>query len=224
MRHLKASLTQGLLVVDDDPAVRQVVANTLTRAGLTPFTLVEDAEAALAAVEQGSFDLALLDLVLQGSTGVTLARMLEKRGIPVVFVTGCTDPSLLDVAVDVHPRGFVTKPFSERQLLLAVTLALADRSREDSGAALRDIAQTLVRHGLVSPKRAPIVDAVPEVPNAARLSPREWEIVQLLLAHHRVPSIARRLSLSPATIRNHLKSVFQKLGVHSQQELLHAFL
>lgn len=222
MRH--ASLTQGLLVVDDDPAMRQVVANTLTRAGLTPFTLVEDADAAVEAAERRSFDLALLDLVLPGSSGVTLARMLERRGIPVLFVTGCAEPALLDVAVDVRPRGFVTKPFSERQLLLAVTLALADRSREESGAALRDIAQTLVRHGMVSPKRSQVAETAPEPAMAARLSAREWEIVQLLLAHHRVPSIARRLCLSPATIRNHLKSVFQKLGVHSQQELLHAFL
>ena len=42
----------------------------------------------------------------------------------------------------------------------------------------------------------------------------------LLLQHQRVPAIARMLSISPGTVRNHLKRVFIQTGVHSQQELL----
>jgi DNA-binding CsgD family transcriptional regulator len=56
--------------------------------------------------------------------------------------------------------------------------------------------------------------------NLADLSPREWEVVGLLLAGERVPSIARTLFLSQSTVRNHLSSVFRKTGMHSQQELL----
>jgi len=52
------------------------------------------------------------------------------------------------------------------------------------------------------------------------LSPREYEILQALLANQRVPTIARALCLSQHTVRNHLKSIFQKLDVHSQAELL----
>jgi DNA-binding CsgD family transcriptional regulator len=56
--------------------------------------------------------------------------------------------------------------------------------------------------------------------NLADLTPREWEVVSLLLAGERVPSIARSLFLSQSTVRNHLSSVFRKTGIHSQQELL----
>jgi PAS domain S-box-containing protein len=57
-------------------------------------------------------------------------------------------------------------------------------------------------------------------PGAERLSPRETEIVGLLLEGHRVVSISTELCVSEHTVRNHLKSVFRKLGVHSQAELV----
>lgn len=52
------------------------------------------------------------------------------------------------------------------------------------------------------------------------LSPRQWEVLQRLLRGERVPGIARALFLSPSTVRNHLTSIFAKVGVHSQEELI----
>ena len=52
------------------------------------------------------------------------------------------------------------------------------------------------------------------------LSPREWEILQLLLANYRTQTIARSLYISAHTVRTHLKSIFRKLGVRSQVSLL----
>ncbi len=57
-------------------------------------------------------------------------------------------------------------------------------------------------------------------PDFTPLSARERQIVALLLDGRRVPGIAEELDLSPHTVRNHLKSVFDKLGVHSQAELI----
>ena len=54
------------------------------------------------------------------------------------------------------------------------------------------------------------------------LTRREKDVLQLLLEGHRVASIARRLHLSPQTVRNHLKGIFRKLGTHSQVELIDA--
>jgi DNA-binding CsgD family transcriptional regulator len=53
-----------------------------------------------------------------------------------------------------------------------------------------------------------------------QLSAREREVLGLLLANYRTRSIARTLFISPHTVRNHLKAIFDKLGVHSQIELL----
>ena len=53
-----------------------------------------------------------------------------------------------------------------------------------------------------------------------QLTQREWTILQLLLENQRVGSIAQALSIGPSTVRTHLTSIFHKLGVHSQTELL----
>jgi len=58
------------------------------------------------------------------------------------------------------------------------------------------------------------------VPGLDRLSRREFEVVRLLLHGDRVPVIARQLFVSQSTVRNHLSSVFRKLRVRSQQELI----
>jgi DNA-binding NarL/FixJ family response regulator len=54
----------------------------------------------------------------------------------------------------------------------------------------------------------------------SRLSSRELDIVRRLAAGDRVPTIAASLYISQSTVRNHLSTVFRKLGVHSQQELI----
>jgi DNA-binding CsgD family transcriptional regulator len=56
--------------------------------------------------------------------------------------------------------------------------------------------------------------------NRRRLRPREREIADLLLAHYRVPAVAERLAISPHTVRNHLKNIYRRWGIGSQQELL----
>ena len=64
--------------------------------------------------------------------------------------------------------------------------------------------------------RAPL-----EHPELQALSPREMEILTQLLSAHRVPQIAEALHISPHTVRNHLKSIFEKVGVSSQAALIH---
>ncbi len=56
--------------------------------------------------------------------------------------------------------------------------------------------------------------------NRRRLRPREREIANLLLEHYRVPAVAERLAISPHTVRNHLKNIYRRWGIRSQQELL----
>ena len=59
-----------------------------------------------------------------------------------------------------------------------------------------------------------------QVPGIFALSSRELDVVTRLLAGYRVPAVARALFVSQSTVRNHLSSVFKKLGVESQQELI----
>jgi DNA-binding CsgD family transcriptional regulator len=88
---------------------------------------------------------------------------------------------------------------------------------------VRSIAMELSRVGV-----SPVIDA--EVPDGASriteltaLSPSEWRILQEILLGRRVPGIAAYLHLSQHTVRNHLKAIFRKLGVHSQSELVERY-
>jgi DNA-binding CsgD family transcriptional regulator len=102
------------------------------------------------------------------------------------------------------------------------TGASADGERPsalDAHERLMRIAQE-VRSVQVGPSRTP---GATETSAFALLSPRECEIVRLLLDGERVPAIAEKLVVSQSTVRNHLAASFKKLGVHSQQELLRRF-
>jgi DNA-binding CsgD family transcriptional regulator/PAS domain-containing protein len=67
---------------------------------------------------------------------------------------------------------------------------------------------------------SPAAPTVGELPALADLTSREWEVVVRLMNGARVPTISRELGLSPSTVRNHLSSIFHKLDVRSQAELL----
>lgn len=77
-------------------------------------------------------------------------------------------------------------------------------------------------HGPVSPQNVRGATADSELPltSIPGLTPRETDILELMLRGHRVPGIAERLYLSPHTVRNHLKVLFRKAGVSSQTELI----
>jgi DNA-binding CsgD family transcriptional regulator len=94
----------------------------------------------------------------------------------------------------------------------------SDRRTRELEAGMRRIAGELERlslaHSLEDPSRQDDLE---------RLSAREREILGHLLDGHRVGPIAESLHISPNTVRNHLKSVFRKLGVHSQAELIELF-
>jgi DNA-binding CsgD family transcriptional regulator len=89
---------------------------------------------------------------------------------------------------------------------------------------IRSIALELSRVGI-----SPVTDLETTVSQTATiselsaLSGREWKVLQEILAGRRVPMIASQLNLSQHTVRNHLKSVFRKLGVHSQVELVERY-
>lgn len=108
-------------------------------------------------------------------------------------------------------------------------LIVPDRTPAN-GAAIRskrerDLEETLTRIGGELAKAGIVTEQTIsktslERPELARLSPRERDVLEHLLEGHRVSTISQRLEVSEHTVRNHLKSMFRKLGVHSQPELI----
>ena len=221
-----------IVVVEDELIVARSMQQMLERAGFDVTAIARSAEEALEAAAAHAPDLALVDIRLEGTTdGVALAQDLRLRyRVPSVFVTAHADDQTLARLKAAEPLGFVSKPFDERQLVGAVEVALHGAAKLAGlpggegrlpalERALSRVALALAEAGLGFETAASRAAGAAQLP-VSGLSPRETEVLKLLLANKRVPSIARLLGVSQHTVRNHLKSIFRKAGVHSQSELL----
>jgi two-component system response regulator FlrC len=118
-----------ILVVDDEPVVRDLTVEILRRGGHSPQG-VASARLALELLEHEQFDLLVTDVVMPGMTGVELLDELRARrpDLPVVLMTGGSqEPERTSNAVRLGAAGLVYKPFSHDELNAAVTAAAKAR-------------------------------------------------------------------------------------------------
>lgn len=115
-----------ILVVDDEPVVRELTVEILRRSGYRPHG-VESARVALDLLEEERFDLLVSDVVMPEMTGVELVDELRARShdLPVVLMTGGSqEPERTSNALRLGACGLVYKPFSQQELTAAVERAL----------------------------------------------------------------------------------------------------
>jgi DNA-binding response OmpR family regulator len=118
-----------VLVVDDDPTVREVVVSYL-RAGGHRVTDVGDGESALAAMRTGRADLVVLDLMLPGIDGLEVCRRIRGAGeVPVIMLTALGAETDRVMGLEMGADDYVTKPFSPRELVLRVESVLRRAGR-----------------------------------------------------------------------------------------------
>jgi DNA-binding response OmpR family regulator len=113
-----------VLVVDDDPAMRKLVADSLTEHAFRVSEAGNGAEM-LQAMAQHPVDLIVLDLRLQGEDGMELARKLrEESQIPIVMVTGRAEEVDRVMGLELGADDYVLKPFSARELVARIRAVL----------------------------------------------------------------------------------------------------
>lgn len=116
-----------ILVVDDEPVVRELTVEILRRNGYDPHG-VPSARQALDLLDEETFDLVVSDVVMPEMTGVEFLYELQERrpGLPVVLMTGGSkEPERATKAVELGACGLLYKPFSQAELTAAVATALA---------------------------------------------------------------------------------------------------
>ncbi|HEY4413333.1 MAG TPA: response regulator transcription factor [Gaiellaceae bacterium] len=113
-----------VLVVDDEPIVRDVVVRYLQRDGFE--TLVAgDGDAARRLIEEAPPALVVLDVMLPGTDGLALCRWIRARGdLPVIMLTARGDEADRIVGLELGADDYVTKPFSPRELAVRVQTVL----------------------------------------------------------------------------------------------------
>jgi two-component system phosphate regulon response regulator PhoB len=124
-----------ILVVEDEPAIAELIAVNLRHNGFAP-TLATDGEAAQRALDAVLPDAILLDWMLPGESGASLARRWRKdartRAVPILMLTARSDEADKVQGLDAGADDYITKPFSTNELLARIRAVLRRRSPEMS--------------------------------------------------------------------------------------------
>ncbi len=137
------AMSHKILIVDDDPHIREVLSFALGKAGMDT-AQAEDGEAALQAIDARRPDLVVLDINMPRMDGLEVCRRLRASGdLPILFLSSRDDEVDRVVGLELGGDDYVVKPFSPREVVARVSAILkrGGRALESAGA------QTRVSHG-----------------------------------------------------------------------------
>lgn len=196
---VRQEMSPLILVVDDDPDIRESLTDMFRSVGLE--TAVYASTAELLAVELPDRPTCLiLDLRLPGSSGLELQRELGERGtrVPIIFITGHGDVPTSVRAMKAGALDFLPKPFREQELLDAVTEALRrDDERRGDEFERRDLMR-----------------------RAEQLTAREIEVLRGVARGLLNKQIAFELGISEITVKMHRSSAGRKIRTVSVADMV----
>ncbi|MEY4361620.1 MAG: hypothetical protein RL391_926 [Actinomycetota bacterium] len=203
--HFMDHLPPRLLVAEPQDLVRELLVDRLVASGFTVVASVADGSAAISLALQHQPDLVLLDIELRDPDGTTVIREMMKadKRRRIVVLTATDDVLTTRYAIHAGAMAFVSKNDEFTHLLDALSAVLrgdAVLTGELSSRIGRRIRQT------------PSSDSL--------LSDREEEVLSLVASGLTNPEIASRLFISARTVKNHLASIYDKLGVGDKTQAL----
>jgi DNA-binding NarL/FixJ family response regulator len=173
-----------------------------------------DAPTAVEAATRERPDLCLLDIRMAGGGGVAAAWEISAR-LPetkIVMLTVSQDDRDLFASLRAGASGYLLKDMDPAQLPQALAGVLRGEAALTSSLLARVVAEFRDRSAR---RRTPLTDGL-----EARLTSREWQVLEFLRRGLSTSEIAHRLVLSPVTVRTHVNSILRKLRVRDRQELL----
>jgi FixJ family two-component response regulator len=189
----------AVFIVDDDASMREALKNLLRSVGCAVETFA-NAQEFLSSYHFGAPGCLILDVRLPGLSGLDLQRQLAEANVhlPIVFITGHGDIQMSVRAIKAGAVEFFTKPFRDQDLLDAVQQAM-DRDRE-TRAEQAEITNLRARY--------------------ESLSPREKEVMGLVVRGRLNKQIAGEIGISEATVKLHRGNLMQKMGADSLADLV----
>jgi DNA-binding NarL/FixJ family response regulator len=200
-----------VLIADDHPHFRDGLrALLLSAPDLEVVGEAGDGEQTIALAAELQPDVILMDLNMPGVGGIEATRRILRTSphIAILVVSMFEDDDSIFAALQAGARGYLLKGALKAEILRSIRAV-------SSGEAIfgPSIAKRLMQY-FAAPRPSAPPDALPE------LTDREREILTLIAQHETNPEIARRLYLSPKTVRNHVSNIFTKLQVSDRAQAI----
>ena len=190
------------VVADDHPAIIDAVTRFLRDEDEVELVgRATDGERALQLIQERTPDVAVVDIRMPSVTGIDVARRLTAANSPtaVILYTGYAERSLLLDALDAGARGFLLKEAPLTDLIRAIKIVCGGGTYVDPALA-----------GLLAGPQA--AERLPT------LTKREREVLRLLADGMRNEQVATQLSISPLTVRTHVKKAMEKLEADTRTQ------
>jgi DNA-binding NarL/FixJ family response regulator len=199
-----------VLVVDDHPVFREGVSGALAAdGGLQVVGTASDGPEAVTLAEALQPDVVVMDLHLPDLGGIEATRLVVATSphVAVLVLTMLADEDSVFAAMRAGARGYLLKGSTPEEIVHGVHAVARGEAVFGPG-----IADRMLEFFAGTPARRSV--PLPE------LTVREREVLELIAAGARNPDIARRLVISPKTVRNHISNIFTKLQVADRAEAI----
>ncbi len=180
---------QLLIIIDDDVSIRDSLSLLFSQRGFNVLTF-QSVESFLSSSSYGSACCAIIDLNLDGLTGIDALQIIKNEKLPMktILISAFGTPKFVREAFISDAFDFIEKPYNPNELIEVVERAFAN------------FPERSLTEGL--------------------LTKREEEIRTLLLKGLHSKEIAKKLGISPRTVETHKSKIFEKLKINSTLELL----
>ncbi len=218
-----------ILVVDDDPHIRDVIGFALEKAGMT-VEMARDGGEALILFRHHPPDMIILDVGMPDTDGLAVCREIRKSSnVPILFLSARNDEIDRIVGLEIGGDDYVTKPFSPREMIARVNVILR---RAAAAAALPLHDEVLLSHGALTLR--PMEHAAEFSGHLLDLTAIEFAILKVLLSRRNIvfsrdqimtAAYGVNINVSDRTIDSHVRNIRAKLarvGCDNVIETVHA--
>lgn len=215
-------MTATILVVEDEPAIQELISYSLRQAGYVVFC-AEDAEQAMSVVNEALPALVLLDWMLPGMSGVEFARVLRRaartKTIPIIMLTARAEESDKIAGLEIGADDYITKPFSPRELIARIKAVLRRR--------LPEISDDMIEIGGL--KLVPSTHRITVNDQEVALGPTEFRLLHFLMSHsERVHTRSQLLDgvwgdhvfVEDRTVDVHIRRLRKALEIFAKDDLI----
>jgi two-component system, NarL family, response regulator LiaR len=202
------------IIADDDPFARRMIKEALQNAGIVVIAEAQNGREAVELTLHYRPDVVLMDLVMPELDGIAATRAIL-RSAPtqvIVMLTSGSDDEVGLISLRAGAAGFLTKDLEIDALPRVVLGAIRGEA-----VISRRLSMRLVEHL----RRTP-VGSKGMRPVQSPLTPREWDVIELMAEGLTTERMAGLLVLSPETVRTHIKNILRKLDARSREEAVAA--